>query len=169
MYGYKLVFYGDFFFNFHPILMQLFTKCSSLWVIDGQDIFLLFYFKKEYKREPNPEISHIWKVHRIFICHPILMCLFLADEWNVLGTFGSMPPDFLYLSCDFWDKLDWKSPQKGANFQRFKVFIFHSILIQFLRSVNQWVIDIPSNMLFYFEKGSNRDPNYEWSAVNCCW
>ena len=41
------------------------------------------------------------------------MCLFLVDEWNVLGTFGSMPPDFLYLSCDFWDKLDWKSPKKG--------------------------------------------------------
>ena len=46
----------------HIILMQVFAKCSSLWVIYGHKKFLLFYF---------------WNfAYKIFIFHPFLTCFF---------------------------------------------------------------------------------------------
>jgi len=38
---------------------------------------IFFYFINGSKRGPNSEISHVWKVYRIFIVHPILMQFFI--------------------------------------------------------------------------------------------
>jgi hypothetical protein len=41
---------------------------------------LLFYFEKGSKRRPKFRISHISKVYRIFIFHPIVMVFVVVVE-----------------------------------------------------------------------------------------
>jgi len=41
---------------------------------------IIFVSQRESKRGPNSEISHIWKVYRIFILHPILMHFFFCID-----------------------------------------------------------------------------------------
>jgi hypothetical protein len=66
-----------------------FLLCSSSWVIKN----CYFIWKRGCLK--GTEISYIWKVYRILIFYPILMCFFYI-KWIVLSAFGSMSTDFLH-------------------------------------------------------------------------
>jgi hypothetical protein len=67
------------FFNFHPILMK-FLLCSSSWVINN------CYFILKRGCLKGTEISYIWKVYRILIFYPILMCFVYIDMGSTAGV-----------------------------------------------------------------------------------
>ena len=78
---------------------------------------LLFISKRGLKGAQIPNISHIWKVYRIFIFHSILMSCFVF-EWIVLRVFNSMSTEFSV----FYDLQNLKN----------KMY-FHQVLMQFLQ------------------------------------
>ena len=94
------------------------------------------------KQGPNSEISHIWKVYRIFNFHPILMHFILwidcvhSFQWYV-NIF------FLYIPV-----LEINSTES------FELSLSPPSLKQVLPNDDHKYI-----LLFYFEKGCTRDPN----------
>ena len=83
----------------------------------GHKKLLQFYFDKGSKRGQNSEISHIWKVYRIVIIHPILMYFSWNDSFENFQYYLWM--DFLYLLrfCRY-------TQPKGANKSRIKILDF---------------------------------------------
>jgi hypothetical protein len=85
---------------------------------------ILLFWKRGLKGAQIPNISHIWKVYRIFIFHSILMSCFVF-EWIVLRVFNSMSTEFFV----FYDLQNLKN----------KMY-FHQVLMQFLQVYYWWSI-----------------------------
>ena len=56
---------------------------------------MLFLLKKGSKREPNGEISHIWKVYRMFISHLILM--YVVVEWITIKIWSYVKMNAIFV------------------------------------------------------------------------
>ena len=76
------------------LFCEVFIFMSYWWAIK----ILLFISKGGLKGAQISNISHIWKVYRIFIFHSILMCCFVV-EWIVLRAFNNVSTEFL---CLLW-------------------------------------------------------------------
>jgi hypothetical protein len=95
------------------VFCEVFIFMSYWWAIK----ILIFISKRGLKGAQIPNISHIWKVYRIFIFHSILMCCFVV-EWIVLRVFNSMSTEFSV----FYDLQNLK-----------KKMYFHQVLMQFFQ------------------------------------
>ena len=131
---------------------------------------MLVFFQNGSKRRPNSEMTSIWKVQRIFIFNPILMCFgFFVGffvEWIVLRAFGSMSSDFFYFL-----RFPRNFVERGRRVPISKIwqlfFIFHPSLMQVLRSVllNGLLMGNKKCLLFYFEMGVYKGSNFEWVVL----
>ena len=97
---------------------------------------IVFYFKKGSKTDQNSEISHIWKVCRIFIFHPKLWWeFFLLIEWG--ESFQKYVGGFPLNLMVFEIKMKWANKNWIPKFDH-----FYGLLMDH------------KNLLFYFVKGS---------------
>ena len=115
----------------------------------GHIFFWLLYFKKGSKGGQHPEISYIWRVHKIFF-HPILLCFLFCYWMDCMESFWWNVGRFPLALTVFEIKLN----ERGR-----KVFILMGYW---------WAI----KMLFYFEKWSRRDQiskfMYNWKLYRFC-
>ena len=98
------------------------------WAIKKKAIL---FWNRSLKRNQNSEISHIWKVYRIFIFYPILMLLFfglfvLRSLW-IIGTVN------LYLIVT---EINSTKRCQIMLVSKIGSFIFHLISMQFLQNVH---------------------------------
>ena len=127
---------------------------------------IIFAISKRDKKKS--EISHIWKVYRIFLFLPILMFFLLLQLnrlcWELSVVYRRKS---IFYRCR--DRHDRKR-LKSANFQNLKVFISHPILKQFFYEVfiliGHWwaIVSCCACIVFYFK--SNFD--YVFCVASWC-